>query len=227
MADINGVNGINGLLDQFGTSQKTTSNDDELGQAEFFELMVAQMKNQDPLKPESNGDFIAQLAQFRTSDGIADMQGSLESLTETMQSSQALQASALVGKSVLVPGGSANLKSDGAVSGLATLPATAQNVVVDIYSNAGALIKKLPIGTQPAGDIAFEWDGTDQSNNPMAPGNYQMVVTGSIGKEAMQFQTHVSANVNSVNLGTNGGEMKLNIDGVGQRSLSEIKQIGG
>lgn len=226
MADINGVNGSNSLLEQFGVTEKDTKNN-ELGQSEFFELMVAQMKNQDPLKPQSNGDFIAQLAQFKTSDGIASMQSSLESLTSAMQSNQALQASALVGKSVLVPGSSANLKAGGVVTGVASLPASAQNVVLDIYSPTGALVKKVPMGSQGAGEIPFQWDGTDQNNKAVNPGNYNIVVTGSIGKENMQFSTAVSANVNSVNLGTNGGEMKLNIDGVGQRSLSEIKQIGG
>lgn len=227
MSDINGINGANSLLDKFGDPKKETNSNEELGQAEFFELMVAQMKNQDPLKPESNGDFIAQLAQFRTSDGIAQMQGSLETLTSTMQSNQALQASALVGKSVLVPGGSANLQAGGNVSGTITIPASAQNVVLDVYNSAGSLVKKVPIGTQPAGEISFQWNGTDQNNQAVNPGKYQVVATGNIGKENMQFSTHVSANVNSVNLGSNGGEMKLNIDGVGQRSLSEIKQIGG
>lgn len=225
MADINGVNGSNSILDKYGVTQ-TDNSKKELGQSDFFELMVAQMKNQDPLKPEANGDFIAQLAQFQSSDGIAKMQSSLEALTSTMQSNQALQASALVGKSVLVPGNSAVLKSGGSVNGTASLPTSAQNVVLDVYSGSGQLIKKVPLGMQGAGELPFQWDGTDQNNNAVAPGNYKVSVSGQIGNEQQQFSTSIAANVNSVNLGTNGGEMTLNIEGIGQRLLSEIQQIG-
>lgn len=226
MSDISGVNGSSNILEQFSAANKTTNDSSDLGQAEFFELMVAQMKNQDPLKPELNGDFIAQLAQFKTSDGIANMESSLDSLTSSMQSNQALQASSLVGRSVLVSGSTANLAAGGHVEGSASLPGSARNVMLDIHSSTGALVKQVPLGTQPSGDIKFQWDGTGQDNKALPAGQYNVSVSGNVGGETMQFSTHIAANVNSVNLGSNGGEMKLNIEGVGQRTLSQVKQIG-
>lgn len=226
MTDISSVNGNKSIFDDLGISKPQEKSQSELGQAEFFELMVAQMKNQDPLKPETNGDFLAQLAQFRTSDGITEMQGSLESLTTSMQSNQALQASSLVGRSVLVPGSQANLKAGGSVDGIATLESATQNLTLDVYSSSGALVKQMPLGAQPAGDAKFSWDGTDQNNQALPAGQYRMVVNGTIGQESFQFPTHIAANVDSVSLGSNGQGMKLNIAGVGALSLSEVKQIG-
>lgn len=226
MSDINGINSGQSILDKLGANDKKETSAEGLGQAEFFELMVAQMKNQDPLKPEANGDFLAQLAQFKTSDGIAEMQKSMDTLTSSMQSNQALQASALVGRSVMVPGNQSFLKENGSIDGYASLPSTAQNVTMDILNPAGVLVKRVPMGIQPGGDMKFSWDGMDQNNAAVPPGQYSVAITGNIGKQTMQFETHMAANVDSVVLGKNGQGMKLNVEGVGQMNLSDVKQIG-
>ena len=228
MSDINGINSTNNIFDELGlTNSKAGKSEEELGQAEFFELMVAQMKNQDPLKPEGNGDFLAQLAQFKMSDGISSMEGSLDALTNSMQSNQALQASSLVGRNVLAPGNTANLKQDGqGIQGVATLPSTANNVTLDVYGSNGALVKQIPLGAQPPGDLNFNWDGTNQDNDAMPAGQYKMALSGLVGTETTQFTTYISSNVDSVSLGNNGQSIKLNIEGIGQLNLSDIKQIG-
>jgi flagellar basal-body rod modification protein FlgD len=225
MTDIGGVNNKS-IFDELGVSKKQEQSSTEgLGQSEFFELMVAQMKNQDPLKPETNGDFLAQLAQFRTSDGIAEMQKSMDTLSSSMQSNQALQASALVGRTVLVPGDQASLKEGGSISGVAELAASAHNINLDVFSEAGVLVKRVPMGSQVAGDLKFSWDGTDQQNQAVPAGKYRVMVTGNTGTQNLQFGTHIAANVDSVTLGNNGQGMKLNVDGVGQLNLSDIKEI--
>lgn len=74
----------------------------DLGKEEFLQLLVCQMKNQDPLEPEKDTDFIAQLAQFSALE-------QMQNLNETAMNSQAFS---LVGKYVLI-----NAKgSDGKIS---------------------------------------------------------------------------------------------------------------
>lgn len=53
----------------------------QLGKNAFLQLMVAQMKNQDPLNPSSNTQFVAQLAQF----------SSLEQMQNVAQEDAAIQ----------------------------------------------------------------------------------------------------------------------------------------
>ena len=143
-----------------------------------------------------------------------------------MQSNQALQASGLVGRSVLVPGSTASLISGGSINGSAELPSAARNLTLDVMSASGALVKRVALGASPAGDLQFSWDGTDQDNQAVPAGQYQMVVSGNIGQERMQFGTHIAAKVESVTLGSNGQGMKLNVEGLGQLNLSDVKQIG-
>ena len=53
---------------------------DKVGQDQFLELMITQLKNQDPMKPMDNGQFLSQMAQFGTVSGINDLQKSFGSL---------------------------------------------------------------------------------------------------------------------------------------------------
>ena len=80
--------------------QATTQSSDELsglGEGAFIKLLLAQLQNQDPLKPMEDKEFIAQLAQFNSLNQLTQMNRTLEEL----MTAQALgQGSALIGKTV-------------------------------------------------------------------------------------------------------------------------------
>ncbi len=96
-------------------TEKTAS--DGLGQDAFLELMLTQIKHQDPLSPMESGDFLSQIAQFGTVNGITELNKSFAALTSSLQSSQALQASTMVGNTVLVPGNISELVTGGQITG--------------------------------------------------------------------------------------------------------------
>ena len=68
-----------------------------LGQDEFLGLLVTQMRNQDPLKPVSDTEFIAQMAQFSSLEQTKAMSSEIAQLR---QSNTFTQATALMGKQV-------------------------------------------------------------------------------------------------------------------------------
>ncbi len=86
--------------DRVNTSEAPKVPGGELGKDEFLQLLVCQMKNQDPLEPEKDSDFIAQLAQFSALE-------QMQNLNETVINSQAF---GLVGKSVVINTESTNGK---------------------------------------------------------------------------------------------------------------------
>jgi len=218
---IDGVNS-NSALSQLGISNKTESKK-ELGQEDFLELLIAQIKNQDPLQPQANGEFLSQLAQFSSADGISKMQASLDNLSTALQSNQALQASALVGRKVYVPGETAVFDGNDNVKVGVDLPGSVNNMQAHVYSNSGELIQSLSLGTHPEGMFEFNWDGTNKNGEKVAAGNYNIKVEGVLGGEGQSFGTMIAANVNSVSL--NQGDVKLNVAGIGSVSLSEVKQV--
>ena len=110
MAD--GISSNNPLIDQLGIQKKQqeeAKKKGSLGQDEFLKLMVAQLQNQSPMKPQDNGEFLGQMAQFSTVAGLQDMQKTLDNLSNSLVSNQALEASSMVGRFVRVPGESAHL----------------------------------------------------------------------------------------------------------------------
>src|SRR6476646_2000288 len=77
-------------------SGKTTGPDD-LGKDDFMKLLLAQLKQQDPLKPMDDQQFIAQTAQFNS---LEQMQTLNKTLTAVLDSQQLTEASGLIGKTV-------------------------------------------------------------------------------------------------------------------------------
>ena len=97
---------IDGLMDlsglQLPASNAAAAGD--LGQQEFFELMLTQLKNQDPFKPLESGEFLSQIAQFSSVQSLGQLNSSFATLSSSIVANQALQGAALVGRSVLMAG---------------------------------------------------------------------------------------------------------------------------
>ena len=70
------------------------------------------------------------------------------------------------------------------------------------------------------------WDGKDSSGNLLPPGAYKFEAQASYGAETKGLTTMLPANVDSVTLGQNGGELMLNLAGLGSIGLSKIQVIG-
>lgn len=195
-----------------------------LGQQDFLRLMVAQVQHQDPLQPNANGDFIAQMAQFSTSDGVAKMQQSIEQLAYSFQSNQALQASSLVGRKALIESDQLNLQAEGDAKIAVDLPAPVSDLTADIYGEAGELITKIPLGQHQVGQFDFNWNGLDQSGKRVPAGKYRIEVIGNYQGQSVALRTMTRANIESVSLG-HLGDVRLNVEGIGAVSLNAVRQI--
>ena len=192
----------------------------------FLELMIAQFKNQDPFKPMENGDFLGQLAQFGTVSGIEDLQQSFASFADSLYSDQALQASGLIGREVLIPGSGAVLGSTSTVRGAAELPTGTPSMVVQVTDASGALVRRMDLGVQEAGLAYFEWDGLNDVGQRMPPGAYQLEVIAGPDGMREQMPVFMEARVDSVTLGNIGGVL-LNLEQLGEIPLADVRRIGG
>ena len=134
----------------------------ELGQEDFMQLMVTQLRNQDPFKPLEPEQFLGQLAQFSTVNGIESMRNSLSGLSASLQGSQVLQGATLVGRSVLAAGQVAQLADTGTISGALAAPAGASSVQVRVINAGGGLVRTFSVPAN--GELSeFSWDGDRKS----------------------------------------------------------------
>ncbi|UQY35434.1 flagellar hook assembly protein FlgD [Pseudomonas fulva] len=222
MSTVDGV-GASSVLDKYQVKQDSTQNK-ELGKDQFLNLLVAQLNNQNPLEPQGNGEFIAQLAQFSTVEGVEKLNSSMETILSGYQSSQALQASSLVGRKVIVPVDKAVVDTSESFKASAVLPTSSSNVYVNVYDSSGAVVSRINLGEQQAGNVSFIWDGKDSSGNVMKPGTYKFEAQATYGNETKGLYTLLPANVDSVTLG--GNELMLNLAGIGNVPLSQVQVIG-
>lgn len=225
MSTTGGVSGTGSVLDQYQIKDREVKSND-LGKNEFLELLVTQLNNQNPLEPQENGEFIAQLAQFSTVEGVEKLNSSMETVLSGYQSSQALQASSLVGRTVIVPTDKAVVDTSETFKASMVLPTSSGNVGVNVYDSAGTVVNRINMGQQEAGNVSFVWDGKDSSGKTLPPGTYRFEAQATYEGETKGLYTMLPANVDSVTLGQNGGELMLNLAGVGSIGLSQVQVIG-
>jgi flagellar basal-body rod modification protein FlgD len=208
-----------------GLSPTQDEPDAELGQEEFLKLMITQLENQDPFKPLESGEFLGQLAQFGTVSGLSGLQTAFDGLATSLVSNQALQAAALVGRSVLVEGGEGFVASAGeGLSGAVALETSSPAVQVQIRDASGQLVRTLDMGTQPAGLARFTWDGTDGSGNAAPEGRYTVSAQYASDSDVEAASTFVDGHVQSVSFGANG--LAVQLRGLDQVPFSAVREIG-
>lgn len=167
--DINVATGI-GLTSSPATQSRMGRAD--LTSSDFLRLMTEQLKNQDPLKPLSNAEFVSQMAEMSTAQGVGDLETAMGAMAASINGDQALRGAALIGRNALIETDRLALgaDADGALSasGVAAAPGAGM-VTVDITSANGALVRRLQVQAQGAGDVAFQWDGTNAQGQAVAP----------------------------------------------------------
>lgn len=195
----------------------------QLGQQQFLELMTTQLKNQDPFKPLDSGQFLGQLAQFGTVSGIGDLQSSFNQLSGELVSNQALQASQLVGRNVLLKSPNAYFDGAAAVEGAVDLGSGSSTVRVQIKDSTGRLVRQVDLGAQGAGLVHFTWGGETDDGTPAPPGVYTLTAQYRDGSQMQSADTLVRAAVQSVTIGQQG--LSLDIAGLGEQPFDAVRQI--
>ncbi len=219
------VNNDTDILAQYGLQSDAKKKNDELGQEEFMTLMLAQLNNQDPMSPMENGDFLAQIAQFGTVSGIKELQGSFSTLADSLHSNQALQASSLVGRHVLVPSGTGALPEEGDLVGSISVPQSTMELGVNIYNANGQLVRHMELGSHAPGEAWFAWDGLSSEGQQMPAGTYTIEAQSKVNGKKEALETSIAAQVQSVTIDRKGGAPTLNLAGIGSVSFTKVQEI--
>jgi len=145
-------------------------------QDKFLNLLVAQLKNQDPLNPMDNAQMTSQIAQINTVDGITKLNATLQQLLGSYDTSQAMQATSLVGHSVLAAGTTLDL-ANGLASGGFELAAPADKVTVTVTGANGQVVHQANLSNLDSGVQSFQWDGMNDAGVAAAAGRYTFSVS--------------------------------------------------
>jgi len=111
-------------------------------QDRFLKLLVAQMKNQDPLSPMENAEVTSQMAQMSTVSGIEKLNDLMSGLSSSIVSTQVGQAASLLGKTVYAESNKVKIAAgQGSVD--VSIPEGAKDLKLDILDSTGKVIKTI------------------------------------------------------------------------------------
>lgn len=188
----------------------------------FLKLLVAQMRNQDPLNPLDNAQVTTQMAQISTVTGIEKLDGSIGGLRQSLVAAQSLQSAGVIGRQVLATGATLSLGASGGSAAL-DLPAAAGRVQVSIATPAGAVLRRLELGALPGGISTFQWDGMTDAGGRAAPGSYVFQVTASDGNRMVAATPLSAGRVSGVSL--SNGTVQLNLENGGDLNVADVRRI--
>ncbi|MDX2464272.1 MAG: flagellar hook assembly protein FlgD [Porticoccus sp.] len=202
-----------------------TNKSSELGQEDFMELMVAQLKNQDPTSPQDNTEFLAQIAQFSTVSGVQELVDGFGSLSSVLYANQTLEAAGLVGRDVVTDSNLGLLKADDTLDATIEVPAESSGVTLYIQDISGRLVHSQALGPAAAGDIKLQWDGTDAEGTTLQPGQYVVSAEAVISGQNYAVPVYTHNQVQSVTVDSSGTGVLLNLDGGAQVGMSSVKSF--
>lgn len=221
--DINSINSLTSLAN----NQRTANNDNELGQQEFLQLLVAQMRNQDPINPMEGAEFASQLAQFNSveqlinvNSGLEQLQGSQEMMSSSLTNSM---AASLTGKHVKALSNEVNLASGAGANVQYKLNNTAAEVEFIVRNESGNEVRRETVNGVSSGDNAWVWDGRSNSGDRMADGNYTVEVRASNDGDQIDSLVYTEGFVDKVRYSGNG--VYLTVNGV-QVSIGDVEEVG-
>ena len=225
--DPNSTATLNKILEKIGVKSNddaSSKKKDTLGQSDFLKLMTTQLQNQDPFAPMENGDFIAQMAQFSTVTGIAEMGESLKSLSNQLGEFRIATATNLLGHSVLVPGNKVRPDSEGEIHGVLDLPRASSATNIVFSNTAGEVVHSIDLGSQASGLVGFSWkDIPEELHNQDNPLKVEAFMNGENGRSGVT--PSVFAEVLAASTGDSSTGVVLEVKDYGNIKNSDVRKF--
>jgi flagellar basal-body rod modification protein FlgD len=205
----------NEVSSQYGVTGSTRAEPKkELNKDDFLNLMVTQLKNQDPLNPLDNNEFISQTTQFSSLEQLINIGESIKGLAESQTNgsinNNLYSASNFIGKEVKYFSDTINLSDDGALIGyeLDDIPSSLSLKIIDENGNAVADIA--PSSTS-YGMNEINWDGLNANGDKLPNGKYKVVVDAlDASGSQIPYRTYTSGIASGVSM--LNGNLKFNVD---------------
>ena len=190
----------------------------------FLTLLIAQIKNQDPMSPMDASTMTAQMSQLNMVSSMGTMNTSMQAMLSQMQSANFMNQAALIGHSPMVAGSSINY-SGGEVMLGANLANPLQGVVATIKDASGNIVGTADLGNLNSGMTNFVFDGVDANGAAMPNGIYRVEISGKNNAGANESPTpYVGSPVVSILKEGNLGDAMLKLADGRSIKASDVKQ---
>lgn len=185
--------------DAIPPSTMTRQGSNKLGKDEFLKLLVAQLANQDPTKPQDSSAFVAQLAQFSSLEQQQNTVNRLDTLLMGQATANQTQAASFIGKEIAFRGNAIHVDGLSGGAATATLTAPSESLSVRVLGPSGEKVRMLQLGPRKAGEVTITWDGRTDSGVLVPAGDYTLQASAADADgKAVPVTINNSGNVTGV-----------------------------
>jgi flagellar basal-body rod modification protein FlgD len=189
---------------------------------DFLNMLMTQLKNQDPSSPLDSNQFTQELVSFSGVEQQINTNNSLTQLIQLTQAGELMQGSSLAGKQVMVQSDQIPLQDGhGSVQFTAS---SAEPAAIAIADASGKLVRTAMLNAQ-AGVNTWNWDGKSDSGAVLPDGAYHISVYGTDaggGTTALPF-TVTGTVTDTHRTSGNGMQLQLGALDVGFGAVQSLK----
>jgi len=209
------LDSVNSITTGTSNPAYATESKSSMDKDAFLNLMIAQLKNQDPLEPMDGSDYSAQLAQFSSLEQLQNINQSLNTSIDAnyllAQSVNNTMTAALIGKNAKIAQDTITFDGQKGNSIGYHLPAQASKVEVKIYDEAGKVIKTFTDLDTEKGEYKLSWDFTDDTGKKINSGEYRFEVKAkAMDGSDMTTAQYLIGKIDGVRYSNNGTSILIN-----------------
>jgi flagellar basal-body rod modification protein FlgD len=205
---------------------KLFSQEEDLDRTAFLTLFTTQLKNQNPLDPMDNEAFVSQLAQFSSLEAMTGVRTSVENMAADSKSEKFLLGSSLLGKRIERVGSLATRVEGESVRTSGQLMTEAESGVFNVYdAKTSELVYSKELTNLAAGDIDFDWDGSNQKGEQMPGGQYKYELTIERNGVPSVVPLINKQLITAVSWDQTLEELKVEVEGKSVLSMAEVGRI--
>jgi flagellar basal-body rod modification protein FlgD len=198
-------NVIAGLTSGTTNSATSTSKSTALGQDDFMTMLLAELKNQDPLNPMEGKDFAAQLAQFSSLQQLSNLNTTMGTLPTYLQAFSNAQMAGIIGDQAVASGDTITV--NGSQTNISfRLPTDIATGTLKIYDKNGSQVGNADLGSLSSGINTIAWN-----TSSVSPGDYTFTL-GAADKSgnAVTAETLISGKVTGVTFKNSTAYLTIN-----------------
>ena len=204
MFSTNAISATEAAVGGSQAAQSKAKMEDDLNK--FLNLLVTQLKNQDPLEPMDATQFTSQLVQFASVEQQIYQNANLEKLVEVSHASQVSNLANFLGKTVEAQTDEFNLKN-GTATIKYKLMEKADSAKIAISDESGRVVFSTN-GARTTELTPFTWAGVDDFGNPVPDGKYSFVIEAiNANGDPIEYSRSTTGIVTAA--GADGGNVNL------------------
>lgn len=195
-----------------------------MGKEDFLQLLLTELKYQDPMNSVEYKDLMTQLSQLSQLEQLLNMSQSIEALKGMFIYLALTSAINLVGKTALAEGNTIKVEEGTPQAKvIAELDVPAPRAEVSILDEGGSVIKNIILLNVPNGECEIEWDGTDSVGKPVRDGIYTISVI-AYDESGNTFTPELFVEGQVIGTSIEQGKIQVEIGGI-EVGLENVRRV--